>query len=454
VVADDAAQDLKIVRACTEELRALNRIFYFVWPQDARFVTRRELAQLEASPGAAEILNTPNRWTRIGGREVRRPECAGVMPIARIALHPEFNGWWLNVMQTHVLTRQTEFDENNMRLCFRVAMKSRLHLLAACGQMDFTTEPYLPDSKAVSLFAGDPEMQELLNGFIRDRFRTPDAEGSKARILQKCLAGAADFYRDLPIPSGTEWKEFSGGASPAVAPEHRSNLQERFERETALLSIAESIIIYPTPHWSPREYQIDVQVRDDVSQAEFRDALRAIKTSLGGRTFGVGRSHAQVTLVPRSAFEHPTFFLGTPFPFLHEHLVNFAETLIGSPPRVPAPPSRAGRLEWCAQYYFFHRFTARYRPQYSTKDCNFCQLAAIRLYLEHGLVLTNAAHVHSEYLKLFGKRSRDLATLDSMLRGATRASQDHAMLDAASRIQMQEYDEIEVLLHRRGVLSI
>ena len=53
VLDDGAAQDAALVRACTDRVDALSRVFCFVWPQDARFVARRELAQIEAWPGAA-----------------------------------------------------------------------------------------------------------------------------------------------------------------------------------------------------------------------------------------------------------------------------------------------------------------------------------------------------------------------------------------------------------------
>src|SRR5882757_7574338 len=69
---DEAAQNASLVRACTDRVDALSRVFCFVWPQDARFVSRSELAQIEAWPGAAEILSAPSGWIRIGGREVRQ----------------------------------------------------------------------------------------------------------------------------------------------------------------------------------------------------------------------------------------------------------------------------------------------------------------------------------------------------------------------------------------------
>ena len=452
---DGAAQDAALVRACTDRVDALSRVFWFVWPQDARFVARRELAQIEAWPGAAEILSAPSGWIRIGGREVRREvrdeSRFPAIESNRIPLHPEFNAWWLNVLQTHVLSPQTSLAEGHMRLCFRVAMKSQLHLQVGRGRVAPSVDSYLPDSEVASLFAEDATMSALLGDLERKGFWARNGEERKARILHRSLAQAAEFYRDLPVPADAAWVAPVAGPSPAIAEAHRVELRKRLDGEGALRSIAESIIIYPTPHWAPCEYQIDLLLHDDVPPAAFDEAVRAIKRSLGCRTFGIGGTHAQITLVPRSAFEHPWYFLGTPFPFLHEHVATFAETLFGPPPRIPAPPSRAERLRWCAQYYLFHRFTLRYRPRYISKDCNFCQLAAIRLFLDRDAVLTDAAQVRSAYLDAFVKRSEEIQALDFLLRGE-RERLDEISLDAALQLQSRAYDSVEALLRRAGAL--
>jgi len=453
VLDDGAAQDPVLVRACTDRVEALSRVFCFVWPQDARFVARRELAQIEAWSGAGEILSTLNGWIRIGGREMRRGGQLPVIDKKDLVLHPEFNAWWLNVMQTHVLTPQTSLGEEHMRLCFRVAMKSELRLQAGRGAVAPPSEAYLPDSQAAALFANDAEMTTLLGDLERKGFWAHDGEQRKAGILRRSIARAAEFYRELPMPPDAAWVAPADGKSAVIVETHRAELHNRLDREGAIRAIAQSIIIYPTPHWAPREYQIDVILRDDVPPAAFDDAVRAIKRSFGGRTFGIGGTHAQLTLVPRSAFEHPWYFLGTPFPFLHEHVATFAETLFGSPPRIPTPPKRTERLHWCARYYLFHRFTLHYRPRYVSKDVNFCQLAAIRLFLEHGAILTDAAEVRSAYLDAFVKRTDESEALDLLLRGAGERL-DETSFAAVLQLQSREYDSVEALLRRERALSL
>jgi hypothetical protein len=451
VLDDDAARNAAVVRTCADQVDALSGTFGFIFPQDARFVTRRELAQIEARPGAAEILSGPGTWIRIGGRELRQDRQLPIVASYHIVRHPEFNAWWLNVMQTPMLTPQTRLPEDELRLCFRVAMKNQLNLLVARGRMAPPTDPYLPDSSAASLFADDPEMTRMLGNLERTHFRTPDWKERKAGIFHRSLTLAADFYRDLPVPSDAVWIAPAAGPSPALAEAHRDELRDRFGRARALKSIAESIIIYPTPHWAPGEYQIDLILRDDVTSAAIDEAVMAIK-SFGGRTFGIGGTHAQVTMIPRIAFEHPWYFLGTPFPFLHRHVATSAEVLFGAPPKIPGAPGRDELLRWCTTYYFFHRFTSRYRPRYVSKDCNFCQIAAIRLFLEHGTMLTDVAEVQRAYLGSYAPGEEQSHALNYLLRREADLS-DAASFADALRIQAREYDAVERLLREAGMLS-
>jgi hypothetical protein len=440
VMSDSAAKDASTVRNCISRVDAVARLVPFVWTQDARFVSRNELAQIEEHPGAAEILYVPAGWVRIGGREVRQAASASSIDRKRIPMHPEFNAWWFNVMQTHVLTPRPGKDFN-ARFCFRVAMKNQLHLQVARGRWAPGVEGYLPDSDAKFLFSDDPETASLLE--------QPALEAGEATILYRLLASASAFYRELPFPP-----EPASATPPprsnVIGEAHRLKLREIFDHEDALRSIAASIIVYPTPHWMRREYQIDVIMHDDIAPDAFSEAVRAIKGTFGGRTFGIGDTDAQITFVPRSAFEHPWFYLGTPFPFLHEHVAAYAEPLFGDPPRLPAPPPKAERLRWSAQYYLFHRFTMHYRPAYVSKDCNFCQLVALRMFLERGEVLTDAAEIYSRYRNEVGPRSEDLTALN-VLMGRVCPPLDDASFAAALNLQSHEYDCVAALLRRAGL---
>jgi hypothetical protein len=300
-------------------------------------------------------------------------------------------------------------------------------------------------------------MSALLGDLERNGFRAADGEERKIAILRRSLAQVGEFYRDFPMPPDATWLTSSAAPSAWLPEAHRSELRELFGGADALHSIAAAIVIYPTPHWpAPHgalgEYQIDVILNDEVAPVAFAEAVRAIKHKFGGRTFGVGGTHAQFTMVPRAAFEHPWYFLGTPFPFLHEHVAAFAETLFGAPPLIPAAPAHAERLRWCAQYYLFHRFTLRYRPRRISKDCNFCQLAALRLFLAHGDVLTDAKKVARAFADAAVKRGDDSPALDFMVRDQGELA-DQASFAAALRLQSREYDAVEALLRARSALA-
>ena len=116
------------------------------------------------------------------------------------------------------------------------------------------------------------------------------------------------------------------------------------------------------------------------------------------------------------------------------------------------PPPRAERLRWCARYFFFHRFTLRYRLQYVSKDCNFCQLVAVRLFLEDGAVLTDAAQVRGAYIDKFDPSKEETRALDFLISGG--ALPEEKTFAAALALQSREYDQIEALLRAKETGSV
>ena len=135
---------------------------------------------MEAYPGGAEILGAPRGWTRIGGREVRGEGNLPTVDGTSIARHPEFNAWWLNVLQTHVLTPNeprpkayaavlSDRNEESASIFRPPAVESR------------RAQAYLPDSEAASLFADDPEMTALIGDLAREGFWRQMANGERRR---------------------------------------------------------------------------------------------------------------------------------------------------------------------------------------------------------------------------------------------------------------------------------
>jgi hypothetical protein len=87
-----------------------------------------------------------------------------------------------------------------------------------------------------------------------------------------------------------------------------------------------------------------------------------------------------------------------------------------------------------------------------SKDCNFCQLAAIHLFLETGAIMTDAAKVRCAYLDAFSRGKKESPALDLLLHREGARSDEISFADAL-QVQSREYDSVEALLHREGVLS-
>ena len=119
----------------------------------------------------------------------------------------------------------------------------------------------------------------------------------------------------------------------------------------------------------------------------------------------------------------------------------------GDPVRVATsnPGSSLARraIRWCAQYFLFHRFTLHYRPRYASKECNFCQLAALHFFLEHDMVFTMPRKSGDAYKDAFMKRDEDRKALHFLMRGNDGLAGDLPFA-AALGLVSREYDSIEI----------
>jgi hypothetical protein len=80
------------------------------------------------------------------------------------------------------------------------------------------------------------------------------------------------------------------------------------------------------------------------------------------------------------------------------------------------------------------------------------KLAAIRLFLEDGRVLTDAAEIRRAYLDRFVTPTEDHRALDFFLRVGSETA-DGTAYAAALKLQAREYDAVEALLRRDGAFS-
>ena len=90
-------------------------------------------------------------------------------------------------------------------------------------------------------------------------------------------------------------------------------------------------------------------------------------------------------------------------------------------------------------------FNLRRRPDYFSKDCNFYQLASLRLFLETGEILTDAFQIRQAYLDSFVEEDRDRAVLDFYLHRTLHRASPHLYAEAFTYLSNQ-YRVVESLL--------
>jgi hypothetical protein len=445
VLRDEAAEDPQVVRRITAAIMGLRRYFFFVWPQDVRFTSSRELALYTAHPGAAEILGSPAAWRLIAGEDVRA-DASGRFRPDRVPWHPEFNSLWGNTFQSHLLMPKHGAEERFARTPYRVALKNQLRLQVARGDITPPAAGYIEDESVLAPSSLDTGLRELLAQLRRARFWAPNADEVNARIFRAILGGVSDFYRTWRCePDAVARRVISRDVGGQQAADY-TELRRRIAGTRDLIAILEAVVAYPTPHWHPNEHQCDLIIPDDLRLGDLVAAIGAIRQSFHGRTFALGSTHVQFTFVPKTVYQHPMYSLGTPFPFLNEHVGEFGVLLWGVPIR-PARPllAQTEMIDWCRTYFLWHMFNLRRRPDYSAKDCNFHQLGSLRFFLETGQVLTDALAIREAYRERFATTDRDRSALDLFLQ-RTNGPLDGTSYATAFAFLSEQYECIQSLL--------
>ncbi len=413
---DEVAEAPLRIRECAAAIEKLSRLFFFVWPRDARFISRGELTRYLTLFWSPEILYEPADWILLAGKEARNGRSCFSLP-HRIPWHPEFNKWWVNILQSDMFAPGNKVDARFMRGFYRIALKSQLHLNAARGTSLKTPAGYIEDELPMGQFVGDPELSNLLVDLKERCFWERRPDYLKARILLAILVNIGDFYNNWTAhPENVPTRRLHTRSSEEPHRTHYEELGRRIRGQPDLIAVLGAAVVYPSPHWYPYEYQIDLVFREDVSLGDFAKAIDTLKRAFGGRTFAIGTTHVQLTVVLKSIYQHPLYFLGSPFPFLREHIQQFGALIYGSPTEaIQGTLSRADLIEWCRMFLPFHMYNFRRRPEYFAKDVNFYQLASLRLFLETHEVLTDAPQIRQAYLDRLIKKDSDRAVLDYYL---------------------------------------
>ena len=447
---DEDAENPRRIRTCSVELERLSRLYPLIQTQDARFISERELTQLpENFSPLFELLYQPEDWFLIGGKEVR----TGVshsFPLHHIPWHPEFNRWWEHLIQHHSFSNKSDLERRFMRTIFRCALKNQLALQAAKGIPVMKLEKSVDDDPSTVEFDGNQDLKNILIDLKKQNFWEKHPEEMKVRILFLVLIGVADFFnkwQSHPLMQ-KEPKIYSRSAEEPHCSIYRE-LEGKIKSHPEIRLVLKTAVAYPLPHSYPYSYKVDLVLRDGLSLGEFTKGVRIIEHCFGGKEFSVGKYHAEITLTLESIYKHPLLFLGSPCPFLLEHIQEFGTTVYGSPITIQGALSQSDLIDWCRIYLPYHMFTLRRRPEYRGKTMNFYQLASIRIFLEYGDKPTDALEIRKMYLKRFGKSDRNAPILDYFLHG-TGDELNEDMYHDVFIFLSNEYNRLESLLTERN----
>ncbi|MBI2903003.1 MAG: hypothetical protein HYY12_05380 [Candidatus Methylomirabilis oxyfera] len=447
LVFDDEVAEVPLrIRECAAAIGRLSRLFYLVWPQDVRFTSRGELNRYLTSLGPPGLLHHPGDWRLIAGKEIR-DRAGRYIPADRIPWHPEFNIWWANLLQSKIFAPSDGDDASFLRTFYRGALKSQLHLQDAMGMLVHRPAGYIEDGQPIGEFPSDPDLPDILADLKGRNFWAKDPNDLKSRTLRAILLTVGDFCSNWKAhPENIPIRSLHARSSEEPHRAHYEELERRIRGQSELTSVLEAAVAYPSPHWHPLAYQIDLVFREDVSLGDFAKAIDSLKRGFGGRTFALGATHVQLTVVLKSIYQQPLYFLGSPFPFLREHIQEYGALIYGTPlEAIEGTLSQADLTEWCRLFFPFHMFTFRRRPEYVSKDCNFYQLASLRLFLEDGEIVTDAPRIRQAYLDRFMTKDSDRAVLDYYLQRPGIPVSAELYADAFAFVANQ-YERVESLL--------
>jgi hypothetical protein len=448
---DEDAENPERIRTCHKELENLSYQYPIIQIQDTRFVSERELTQFPRKLSSPfELLYQPEDWFLVAGRDVRSGVSHSIFP-DYIPWHSEFNKWWDNIIQHHSFSETRDLEKGFMRTLYRCALKNQITLQAARGVSVTKSNGFIDDEVSTISFNGNQDLKDALVDLKKGNFWVKNPEEMKMRILFLVFLSVRNFFNVWQVHP-TIQKETKIRSRSAEEP-HCSfyrELEAKVRNHPEMHAVLKTVVSYPLPHSYPYRYKVDLVLRDALPLEDFIKGIIAIEHCFGGRKFSVEESHAEVTLTLESIYKHPLLFLGSPYPFLLEHIQEFGTTVYGQPiTTIEGTLSRNDLIEWCRLYFPYHLFNLRRRPEYSSPALNFYQLASIRIFLEYGDKPTDALEIRKMYLERFGKSDRDPSILDYFLHG-TVDRLDKAMYHDSFVFLSSEYNQLESLLTERN----
>lgn len=450
VLTEEAAGDPDQVEGIANRVEVWNRIHYYLKPEDLRFTTRKELARVTRTYGSPyELSCQPDDWVLLAGEEVRTEQSRD-FPAEKIPWHPEFNRWWQHLLQDHLLIQMPP-DAQYLRIFYRGALKQQLYFLAASGK-EITRPPgHLDDSLVDVAFRDNPELLRILSNLKRQYFWDKKAQYVKERIFWHMIRSAADFFRSYSTPLQTKPSETLPRDDWKLHKRAYEALESRLAQWPGLNRWMSGVLVYPVPYCYPYFYQVDFVVREGLPFEEFSEMVESVKKTFRtsrAREFYLGDQGYSIALVLQSIYESPLVFLGSPLPFLVEHILRYGKELLGFVTRGFQETLRPEALAtWCRIFLPYYMFTLSYRIEHSSRTLNFSQLASIRLFLETGETQTDPLNLRDRHQAHFKAESPDDVVWDYMLKDKPGRSQQN-LYRAASELLLQECRHVEALLKK------
>jgi len=446
VVLSDRAGDIPEITETVAELLERRRLYYYYLnPQDARIISAGELARLTGKYSAVEILVSPADWKLLAGREMRR-EAPPRRPARKLPWHPEFNNWWGHILQDYLLIPMPGLENQYHRVFYRAAIKQSAYFMLARG-LD-PPRPGSPGGQGLAewVFRNDPTMRELLSGLGQRDFWEAGQRGIRELIFHDVLSKAADFFVEFSSSAGIAGRKKSVPAKDGPHDEAYSSLASKLEGISGLKSSLTDVLAYPTPYFYPYFYQADLLLPENISAEGLSKLADLLRKEFGGREFGVKGRYFSITLVPEKVYRTPLALRGKPFPFLVEHVERHGRMLFSSEQwTAGASAGRDELIDWCRMFFPFFAFNLGRRVEHSSRTLNFCHIAAVRLYLQTGEIVTDPTVLRGRHRAVFGDESPPAAVWEYLQRDKPGRRERTLYRSAASHLA-QELGKVEIML--------
>ncbi len=390
-----------------------------------------------------EILIGPENWTLLAGRELRRKESSN-LPSSQVTRHPEFNRWWGHILQDYLLRTLPGEENRYHRVFYRGATKQVAYYMVAQGITPPARDSFTDRGLARWVMDIHPELRPMLKELEKSGFWADDEAYTRERIFHELLRITSDFYAgsavmsrpaDKPRPSRVDLNSHTAAFDA---------LNAKLQTLPELKSRLADVLVYPTPYCLPFFYQADLLLPDDISLSELATVTELIRQAFHGREIASEGYHYAITLIPASVSCSPLVYRGSHFPFLVEHIERYGRTLFGQY-AVPVQPEGEDLIEWCRIFLPYFTSNLNRRIEHSSRTLNFRHVAAVRLFLETGEIVTDSSLLTARHRAVFGKESPTDELWDYLLRDKP-GRDDHDLYLAATERLQHELNRVEQML--------